>query len=133
MQEGKQCYSRKEWGGIGAIFILCSLAAWANAAPRKHPPLTTVTVVVTDAASEKPIFQARLTLEFRDPDSRRGKTLSYSAKTDINGKYKFNFIPMEPILVVVTAPDHQSFGRQFQITQQDQVIHIKLRKPQPLR
>jgi hypothetical protein len=133
MRERKQRHSKKGWGIIGAMLILCDLGVWANAAPRKHPPLTTVTVVVTEAGTEKPIFQARLTLEFRDPDSRRGKTLSYNAKTDINGKYKFSFIPMEPILIVVTAPDHQSFGRQFQITQQDQVIHIKLRKPQPLR
>ncbi len=132
MRMQAQRYSRTGWAGIVVIFI-SSLAVWANAATRKHPPLTSVTVFVTDAATEKPIFQARLTLEFRDPDSRLGKMLSYNAKTDINGKYKFNFIPMEPILLVVTAPNHQSFGRQFVITQQDQVIHVKLRKPQPLR
>src|SRR5579875_1551617 len=111
MRMQAQRYSRTGWAGIVVIFI-SSLAVWANAATRKHP---------------------RLTLEFRDPDSRLGKMLSYNAKTDINGKYKFNFIPMEPILLVVTAPNHQSFGRQFEITQQDQVIHVKLRKPQPLR
>ncbi|MGH9350869.1 MAG: hypothetical protein ACRD2G_01700 [Terriglobia bacterium] len=105
----------------------------AGALPRKHPPLTTVTVLVTDAATHKPIFQAQLTLEFRDTRSRMGKTISLSSKTDVRGEYKFSFIPMETVLLVVTAPNHQTFGKRFEITQPNQTIHAALKAPQPLR
>ena len=100
---------------------------------RKDVPLTHITAYVTDHATHKPIFQARLTLEFRDPQSRLGKTISYSAKTDVKGKYRFSFIPMEPVVLVVTAPNHQSYGKTFDITKRDQTLHASLRRPQPLR
>lgn len=117
-----------------AVIALASCGFMAPAAPaRTQPPLTNVIVLVTDASTNKPVFQARLTLEFRDPQSRRGKFISFNAKTDLQGKYRFLFIPMEPVLLMVTDPDHQSFGRQFRITQQNQVLRVKLRKPQPLR
>ncbi|MGH9469493.1 MAG: carboxypeptidase-like regulatory domain-containing protein [Terriglobia bacterium] len=115
------------------IAALSVAAVWVSAASRKSAPLTSITVLVTDAVSNKPVFQARLTLQFRDPSSRRGKTLSYSAKTDTKGKYRFSFIPMENVYLIVTAPDHQTFGKQFAITQDGQVLSVKLHRPQPLR
>lgn len=124
---------KKMWVVFWSAILLSCIPANLNAAPRKHPPLTNITVLVTEAKTDQPIFQARLTLQFRDPDSRRGKMISYSAKTDIHGKYKFTFIPMDKVLLVVTAPQHQTFGKEFQITEQGQVIHVKLKKPQPLR
>ncbi|MGH9354733.1 MAG: hypothetical protein ACRD10_01220, partial [Terriglobia bacterium] len=54
---------------------------------RKPPPVTTLTVVVVDHATKKPIFQAHLTLQFRDPKSRLGSLVSYSAKTNMDGAY----------------------------------------------
>ncbi|MGH9327389.1 MAG: hypothetical protein ACRD2B_11995 [Terriglobia bacterium] len=115
------------------MFALSLVAVQAIAMPRRHPPLTTLYVLVTDAKTSQPIFQAHLTLQFPNPDSRTGKLISYSAKTDIRGKYKFSFIPMGEVFLVVTAQDHQSLGRRFQITQENQTIAVKLRKPQPLR
>jgi hypothetical protein len=110
----------------------CALASPAVLA-RSQPPLTNVIVLVTDASSNKPLFQARLTLEFRDPQSRRDKMVSLSAKTDLKGEYRFRFIPMAPVVLMVTEPNHQTFGKEFQITQQNQILRVKLRKPQPLR
>lgn len=124
---------RRKWMLLLLTFTLSFVAVRASATSRKHPPLTTVYVLVNDAITNKPIFQARLTLQFRDPDSRLGKTISYSAKTDLQGKYKFSFIPMGAVYLVVTAQDHQTFGRQFQITKDNQTLAVKLRKPQPLR
>lgn len=126
--------SPASWLVFGAAIILACAALPLQALPRKgSPPVTSLTILVTDAASHKPIFQARLTLSFRDPDSRIGSSLSYSAKTDMKGKYTFSFIPMEPVLVVVTAPDHQTFGQKFDVTEENQTIHVKLHPPQPLR
>jgi hypothetical protein len=126
-------FSQVRRGGIVvALLGSCALGASALLA-RNQPPLTNVIVLVTDAANNKPLFQARLTLEFRDPQSRRGKTISFSAKTDLKGEYRFRFIPMAPVVLMVTDPDHQTFGKEFQITQQNQILRVKLRKPQPLR
>lgn len=118
---------------LGIAVILLVAAVWAAPALPKDIPLTKVTVRVTDAVSGKPVFQARLTLQFRDPSSRRGKTLSFSAKTDLKGEYRFSFIPMEKVYLIVTAPDHQTFGGQFAVTKDGQVLHVKLHRPQPLR
>ena len=121
------------WVGLPLTLALATTLLPLGAAPRRHTPLTNVTVVVTDAATHKPVFQARLTLEFRDPESHLGKVLSYNAKTDIQGKYKFTFIPMEQVFLAVTAPDHQSFGKQIDISQENQTISVRLNPPQPLR
>lgn len=131
MRIGHQARLRR-LGALAAVGLaLALIPPMANA--RKHPPLTNVTVLVTDAATHKPVFQAQLTLEFRDTRSRLGRDISLSAKTDVQGKYKFSFIPMETVLLVVTAPHHQSFGKQFQITQPNQTIEAQLKAPQPLR
>lgn len=120
------------WGLLIALAVAFAASPRTSLA-RKHPPLTDVTVLVTDAATQKPVFQAQLTLEFRDTRSWRGKTMSLSAKTNTHGEYKFRFIPMEKVLLVVTAPNHQTFGKQFEITQPNQTIHAALKPPQALR
>jgi hypothetical protein len=130
---GRNLSSRRRTVGIPiALLAVYGLAASAILA-RTQPPVTSVIVLVTDASSNKPLFQARLTLEFRDPQSRRGKTISFSAKTDLKGEYQFRFIPMEPVVLMVTEPNHQTFGKEFQISQQNQILRVKLRRPQPLR
>ncbi len=113
--------------------LLMLAAAPLLAVPEVHPQLTDVTVLVIDFATHKPVFQARLTLEFRNSQSRRHKMISFSAKTDLRGMYKFTFIPMEPVVLIVTDPNHQTFGRRFEITKANQELRVALRKPEPLR
>jgi hypothetical protein len=105
----------------------------AAAAPPRHPPLTNLIIFVTDFSTHKPVFQAQLTLQFPNPDSRLHKWTSYSAKTDLKGRYTFTFIPMGPIVLFVTDPNHQSYGGKLQVTETNQIIHVTLRRPQPLR
>mgnify|MGYP001610113378 CR=1 FL=1 len=94
---------------------------------------TSVTVVVKDAASDQPMPNARLTLIFKEPRKlKRDKGLSYSAKTNPQGRYKFVHIPKGTIRLVVTAERHQSFGQDFELEQDNQVVEVKLKKPQPL-
>lgn len=93
-------------------------------------------VAVTDAETGQPINQARLTLQFRMPGSKLklkpSKLHPYSAKTNIHGRYKFTRIPKGPVHLLVTADRHQAFGKEFEIEENDQVIEVKLKKPQPL-
>jgi hypothetical protein len=93
-------------------------------------------VLVTDAQTGQPINQARLTLEFTEPGDpsklKRSKKLSYSAKTNAQGHYKFPSLPKGTIRLIVTADRHQTFSKEFGLETGDQVIEVKLKKPQPL-
>ena len=97
---------------------------------------TNLNVLVTDAETGKPIYQARLTLRFREPGNVRkfkpSKTLSYSAKTNAQGRYRFMNIPKGTIHLIVTAENHQTLGKDYELESDNQVIEIKLKKPQPL-
>jgi hypothetical protein len=76
--------------------------AWADS-----PERTSVNVLVKDTASDQPIANARLTLRFREPGGKarfgRDKTLSFTAKTNPQGRYKFTNIPKGTIHLIVTA------------------------------
>jgi hypothetical protein len=97
---------------------------------------TSVTVLVKEADTGQPISQAHLTLQFResgDPSRLKlPKKLAFSAKTNSQGRYKFTDIPKGSVRLLVTADRHQSFGKDFEVTEDNQIIEIKLKKPQPL-
>jgi hypothetical protein len=102
--------------------------AWADGVER-----TSLTVLVKDAVSDQPIANAHLTLSFREPRKlKRDKALSYSAKTNPQGRYRFVHIPKGTIRLLVTAERHQSFGQDLELEQDNQVFEVKLKKPQPL-
>ena len=109
-----------------AMALPCTLFADAQ--------MTTVHVQVNDAQSGKPIYQARLTLRFREQGGfmRRSRIISYTSKTDKNGKGLFPVVPMGTVTLMVTAPDHNTFGKEFQITRQNQLIEVTLQKPHPV-
>lgn len=121
---------------------LCALAlVWAGfgigaPAQSEEKGQTNLTVVVTDAQTNQPINQARLTLLFTEPGDptklKRPKKLSYSAKTNMQGRYKFPSIPMVTVRLIVTAERHQTFSKEYEMEKEDQVIEVKLKKPQPL-
>jgi len=116
----------------GLLFLLVfQPPAWGDS-----PERTSVNVLVKDTASDQPIANARLTLRFREPGGkagfRRDKTLSFTAKTNPQGRYKFTNIPKGTIHLIVTAERHQTFGRDFELEQDNQLIEVKLKKPQPL-
>ncbi len=97
---------------------------------------TDVTVVVTDAETNQPIYQARLTLQFREPGNplklKRSRPLAFSAKTNSQGRYRFTQIPMGTVRLIVTAEHHQTFSKEFEVEKGNQVFEVKLKKPQPL-
>jgi hypothetical protein len=95
-----------------------------------------VTVVVKEADTEQPLQNARLTLQFQEEGGLkrlgRAKKISFSAKTNPQGRYKFTRIPKGTVRLLVTADHHQAFGKEFELEKDEEVIEVKLRKPQPL-
>jgi hypothetical protein len=118
---------------LALMVSVAALMAWPQKTEPKPRAVATLTVHVTGAQTGNPIFQASLTLRFRQPGSRwklkRSKLLSYSAKTDKKGLCKFPYIPYGPVELMVTAPQHEAFGRTFQFAKNHPVIEVKLRRP----
>jgi hypothetical protein len=95
---------------------------------------TTVHIVVKDAVTGDPIYQAHLTLEFLQPGGflKTPKTISYTGKSDKQGRCIFPVVNLGKVTLMVTAPDHETFGKRFVIKKDDQLIEVKLRKPRPV-
>jgi len=95
--------------------------------------LTSVNILVTDAETGQPIYQAHLTLQFEEQGRKvhiTPKIISYSAKTNAQGRYRFVDIPKGTIHVMVTAERHQSANKEFQVDRDNPLFEVKLRKPQ---
>jgi hypothetical protein len=128
---------RRSWMRVAVLSLATGLAVpftWAGQTQAPPEPIT-LTVIVNDAESGKPISQARLTLTFVQPKEGqfgRAKTLSYSAKTDGQGRYRFQYIPPGNVVLMVTDDHHQSFGKQFAVDKDHSTLQVKLKPPQPL-
>jgi hypothetical protein len=113
-------------GGLGLVVM----PALAQEQPVER---TNITIVVKEAGSGQPVANAQLTLQFREPRKYRSdKPLAYSAKTNAQGRYRFQNIPKGTVRLMVTAEHHQSFGKDLEVTEENQVFEVKLKKPQPL-
>ncbi len=111
-----------------------ALAGVRNA--RADQPSSTLFIKVTDASTGKPIYQAQLTLQFRMKEGkaifRHAKWFSYTGKTDVKGICKFEDVGQGPIVLMVTATNHQSYGKKLKFDKSNQLIAVKLRKPHAL-
>jgi hypothetical protein len=58
--------------------------------------------------------------------------VSYSAKTNPEGHYRFTGIPLGTVRLLVTSELHESYGKDIEIDKDNQEIDVKLKKPQPL-
>jgi hypothetical protein len=121
---------------IAWTLTLVAGSVFCNPATSRAVDLTSLTVVVNDAETGKPLSQAHLTLEFRQPGDpgklKPSKFLSYSAKTNPQGRYRFVDIPKGPVRLIVTAERHQALSKNFDVQQDNPVLEVTLKKPQPL-
>ena len=123
---------------IATSFLL--FAGLSRSAPAEDPRVghepTNMVVIVKEAATGEPISQARVTLQFTVPHGpaypSKGKQISYNAKTDSQGRCKLFGINKGTIVLMVTAPAHQTYGKELQLEKEDQVFEVKLKKAQPL-
>ncbi len=126
-----------KWRILGFACAACAaLVSLRTPTRAESVERTNVHVVVKDAETSQPINQARLTLQFREPGSKiklkRSKFLSYSAKTNSQGRYRFTNIPKGTVRLIVTVEQHQTFSKEFEVEKDNQVLEVNLKKPQPL-
>ena len=119
---------------LGMMVAVC-LTAFQSSARAADDPHTNIHIVVTDWDTGKPIYQARLTLIFEEESTtmkvKRSKPMSFSAKTDLQGRYRFTDIPKGTVRLMVTAERHESYGKDIKVEKDNQEILVRMKKPQP--
>ena len=121
-------YSRPAiWICIGMVILLSGVVS--NSAQQPPTPEFSFNVVVKEAETGEIISQARLTLTFKS--GKLHHVVSYGAKTNAQGQYRFTNIPKGTVHLFVTAERHQSFGKEIELEQDNQTVEVKLKKPQP--
>ncbi len=126
--------SRRKVGLWGAICAGLVALAVQPALPQDEPvERTNMTVQVIENDSGQPISNAHITLKFKQPRKyRSGKLIAYTAKTNPQGRYKFQSIPKGTVWLIVTCENHQSYGKNLELSEDNQVFEVKMKKPQPL-
>lgn len=119
-------WSRPLLACFAALLIATTLLAGDK---KDEGPQSSTSFLVLKDDSGKPIRNAAVILH---PVSKKGKQAKtgFELKTDAEGKTHFDGIPYGPIRVQVIAPGYQTFGDDYQITQADQQITIRLKPPQ---
>jgi uncharacterized GH25 family protein len=119
---------------LGMMIAVC-LAAFRTSARAAEGSHTNIRIVVADWDTGKPIYQARLTLIFQEKSTtmkvKHSKPISFSAKTDLQGRYRFTDIPKGTVRLMVTAERHESYGKDIKIEKDNQEILVRMKKPQP--
>ena len=111
----------------GAVALL--LSGVCKPQEKQPVPQFNLNVVVKEADTGQAISQARLTITFKS--GKLHHPISYGAKTNAQGMYRFTNIPKGTIRLLVTAEGHQSYGKEIELEEDNQVIEVKLKKPQP--
>jgi Carboxypeptidase regulatory-like domain len=111
-----------------AVIVLClSLPLFAG--NKDEGPQSSLAFVVLKDESGKPVRNAAVVLH---PVGKHGKQSKggFELKTDNEGKTHFDGIPYGPLRIQVIAPGFQTFGDDYEINQADQVITVRLKRPQ---
>src|SRR5689334_863765 len=77
----------------------------------------------------KPVRNASVVLHPVDKDGKQGKG-GFELKTDAEGQTSFSAAPYGKIRVQVLARGYQTYGQDFEVTQPQQEIVVKLKRPQ---
>lgn len=107
-----------------AILALLAVAAFAQ------DNTSSLKFTVLKADSGKPVRNASVVLHPVDKDGHQSKG-GFELKTDPEGVTSFDGAPYGKLRVQVLARGFQTYGEDFDISQPQQQIVIKLHRPQP--
>src|SRR5215831_10839475 len=112
---------------LTGILCLAAFALWAG------PPMTKLTVEVKNIDG-KPVDRASVVVKFVEGRSvvKLGKKncTTYALRTEQDGLAKIPEIPQGKIQIQVIAKNYQTFGKAFDIDQEEKTVEINLNPPQ---
>jgi hypothetical protein len=98
------------------------------------PPMTRLRVEVK-TLSDKPVERASVVVRFVEGRSvvKMGKKIitSWEMRTNQEGVAKIPSMPQGKIQVQVIAKGYQTFGKTFEVDEEEKTIEVKLNPPQP--
>jgi hypothetical protein len=111
-----------------AVLMAFSLPVLAD------PPMTTIRIEVKTLGG-KPIDRASVVVRFMEGRSvaKLGKRVrtNWETRTNMDGVAKIPSLPQGKVLIQVIAKGYQTFGQQYEITEPDKTIEVKMNPPQP--
>jgi len=110
------------------VAVLMSTALYAGE-KKDEGSRSSVNFLVLKDDTGKPIRNAAVVLHPVGKNGKQGKG-GFELKTDAEGKTHFDGIPYGPLRIQVIAPGFQTFGDDYSINQAEQVITIRLKRPQ---
>lgn len=113
---------------LPALVWVAALALWAG------PPMTKLTVEVKSLEG-KPVDRAAVVVKFVEGRSyiKLGKKIrtTFELRTDQDGLARIPEIPQGKIQIQVIAKNYQTFGKVFDVDEEEKTVEIKLNPPQP--
>jgi hypothetical protein len=100
--------------------------AWAQ--NEDEGPMSNMHFLVVKDYNGKPVRNAAVVLH---PVTKKGKQArgGLELKTDSEGKAQIDGIPYGPLRIQVLAPGFQTYGEDFNISQAETEITVKLKRP----
>jgi hypothetical protein len=117
---------------LAIFFCVSLLSTWLIAGDKKKKDEgieSSVSFVVLKDYNGKPIRNAAVVLHQVGEHGRQDKG-GLELKTDGEGKTSYDGVPYGMLRVQVIAPDFQTFGKDYDISQPAQQITIRLQRPQ---
>jgi len=92
--------------------------------------VTRLRIEVTGGDEAKPVDQASVYVRYSEERLlRRDKKVELNLKTNRDGVAKLDDAPRGKILIQIVAPGWKTFGKWFELDQEEQTIKIQLQKP----
>jgi len=115
--------------GRFVILALLTIPVLLSAGDKALGPSSTIKFVVLKDDNNKPVRNASVILH---PVQQNGKQAKggFQLKTDAEGKTETDGIPYGLLRVQVIAPGFQTFGDDYTISQPEQSVTIRLKRPQ---
>ena len=112
---------------LPALLWVAALVVWAG------PPMTKLTVEVKSLEG-KPVDRASVVVKFVEGRSvvKLGKKIrtTFELRTDQDGLAKIPEIPQGKIQIQVIAKNYQTFGKIFEVDEEEKTVEIQLNPPQ---
>ncbi len=91
---------------------------------------TALRIEITAGDDSKPVDQASVYVKYMEERSlRRDKKIELNLKTNRDGVARLDDAPRGKVLIQVIAPGWKTFGKWFELAQDEQTIKIQLQKP----
>jgi hypothetical protein len=111
------------------IATMAAVALLLVAAIQAEQKYSNISFLVVKADTGKPVRNASVVLHPVDKDGRQSKG-GLQLKTDPEGKASFPGAPFGKLRVQVLASGFQTYGEDYEISEPEQKITIKLKRPQ---